>query len=228
MKEEAPMTTGISRICRLFLILFILTLFTCCGGGGGGGGSDNTAPEEITGDAILDIQLVDGGHPWLSDGTPPEPPAGYALLDYDLNEGSGGNYIWLYYKVGKADGSEGDPLSSIYTVCERDNEDAHGGTQLPVNLSNNSQSPNEPVLWLYCTRAKWPVVRCIVVYNYQEDVIKYAPPEAEGKYKIVWVQDQTSDHMGFTNDTLGLTADAQDLNEHELCEDYIFLGYGVD
>lgn len=220
---------GIKQFTVLFRFILMLSIFAVFLGCGGGGSSsdDNGGSEEIpSGEAILDIQLIDGG-PLGSGGTPPAAPAGYTLLNIDLNDGTIGNYIWLYYKVGKADGSEGEPLSAIYTVNVTDNETPHGGTQLPVNLNNDDLSPNEPTLWLYATKAKSPVVRCIVVYNYTENIIKYGPPEAEGKYKIIWVQDQTTDHIGYTNEDLGLTVDAQDLNEHELGS-FVFIGYGVD
>ena len=101
----------------LFLLACVLMLTTCGGGGRDGGTSPTPPPDNITGNAILDIQVVDGG-PVGGGGVPPPAPDGYTLLNVDLNSGTGGHYIWLYYKVGKADGSEGQPISKIYTVDE--------------------------------------------------------------------------------------------------------------
>ncbi len=219
-----------------FLIPVLLVVMLAAGGcGGGGGGSDSggpVKPENIEGDAILDIQLVDSGH----NSTAPAPPEGYTLLDIDLNgRNTGGNYIWLYYKVGKADGSEGDPISRIYTVDEYDGEtDTLGGTKLPVNLNedNLKDEGNKP-LWLYYIKSDWPVVRSIVVYQRQGDwnVVKYGPPEAEGQYDIVWVQELVPDNFKSPYDDIH--PDAQDLNEGQsnfifLMSDYLYIGYGVD
>ncbi|MGC9324177.1 MAG: hypothetical protein ACP5G0_05430 [Desulfomonilia bacterium] len=199
-----------------------------CGGDSGGGNEDESPPPDITGDAILDLYLVDGGHT----STPPAPLAGYTLLDIDLNEGTGGNYIWLYYKMGEADGSEGVPVSKIYTVDEYDGETSQGGTKLPVNLNENEYTTggHEP-LWLYYTRSSWPVARCIVVYNATNGVKKYGPPEAEGKYEIVWVEELSPDE--WKTPYADIPPDAQDLNEGEsiplyFISDYIYIGYGKD
>ncbi len=219
-----------------FLILVLVVVMLAAGGcGGGGGGSDSggpVKPENIEGDAILDIRIVDGG----SNKTPPAPPAGYALLDIDLNGGNtGGNYIWLYYKVGKADGSEGDPISKIYTVDEFDGEkDTQGGTQLPVNLNNGDIVKSHEPLWLYYIKSDWPVVRCIAVYqrNGTSKVVKYGPPEAAGQYDIVWVEELLPDDLKSPYDDI--PPDAQDLNEGQsnpfilLMSDYIYIGYGID
>jgi hypothetical protein len=102
--------------------------------GCGGDGDGESSPANITGDAILGLQVIDGGRSSM----PPTPPTGYTLLNIDLNEGTGGNYIWLYYKVGKVEGSEGEPISKIYTVDEYDKETPQGGVKLPVNLNENA------------------------------------------------------------------------------------------
>jgi hypothetical protein len=216
----------VTRSSRLFLFLSILVLLSGCRSGSS---DDNTQPENITGDAILDVQLMDGGH----DGTPPAPPAGYTLLDIDLNEGTGGNYIWLCYKMGKADGSDGEPVGKIYTVDEYDHEQPRGGTKLPVDLNNNDYATGgHGPLWLYFTRSSWPVARCIVVYNATEGIMKYAPPEAEGKYDIVWVQELLPDTLDAPVEDL--PPHAQDLNEGQsfpylgYYSDYIYIGYGKD
>jgi len=213
--------------------LLFLALVSCLLQSGCGGDSSNVSPPpNLTGTAIVGLQIIDGG-PAGSGGTPPTPPAGYTLLNIDLNEGTGGDYIWLYYKVGKADGSEGVPVSRIYTVDEYDGETPQGGTKLPVNLNENvfGGSVHEP-LWLYYLQASWPVARCVVVYNATENVIRYGPPEAEGKYQVVWGEELKPDSL--KNPTAyGVPPDAQDLNEGEsfppfAISDYIYIGYCKD
>ncbi len=213
-----------------FLIPVLVVVMLAAGGCGGGGGSDSGVPVKpvnIEGDAILDIQLVDSGH----NSTAPAAPEGYTLLDIDLNgRNTGGNYIWLYYKVGKADGSEGDPISRIYTVDEYDGEtDTLGGTKLPVNLNEDdfTDEGNKP-LWLYYLKSDWPVVRSIVAYQRQGDwnAVEYGPPEAEGLYDIVWVQELVPDDLKSPYDDIH--PDAQDLNEGQFMSDYLYIGYGVD
>ena len=216
-----------------FLLSFAFILTTCgCGGGSDDDGSSPSPPPNITGDAILELEVVDGG-PVGGGGTPPDPPAGYTLLDIDLNGGTGGNYIWLYYKVGKADGSEGQPISKIYTVDEYDGETPQGGTKLPVNLNEGGPSPHEP-LWLYYLKASWPVARCVVVDRRSADGTnhqrKYGPPEAEGKYQIVWVEELLPDNLNPPYSEF--PSNAQDLNEGEsfllAISDYIYIGYCKD
>lgn len=202
------------------------------GGCGGGGGDEATPPEPLTGDAVLEIQLVDGG----SNSTPPAPPAGFRLLDIDLNEGTGGNYVWLYYRTGKADGSEGQPVSRIYTVDEYDGETAQGGVKLPVDLNAGSNIVGGLPLWLYVVKADRPVARCIVVDNRgissnSTGKRVYAPPEAAGKYQIDWVRELNPDSL--SQPFADLPFDAQDLNEGEsflpfFVSDYIYIGYCRD
>jgi hypothetical protein len=212
----------------IFLISVFCLLQIGCGGSDGDDGS-TPRPAVITGNAILDLQVVDGG--W--NGTPPAPQAGYTSLNIDLNGGTGGHYIWLYYKVGKADGSEGEPVSKIYTVDEYDGETGQGGTKLPVNLNEGGPSIHEP-LWLYYMKAGWPVARCIVVDRRSSGganhVRMYAPPEAEGKYQVVWVEELKPDSLKTPYSEF--PPNVQDLNEKEsslfYVSDYIYIGYCKD
>ena len=181
---------------------------------------------------MLEIQLVDGG----GNSTPPAPPAGFRLLDIDLNEGSGGSYVWLYYRTGKADGSEGQPVSRIYTVDEHDGEAPQGGVKLPVDLNAGSHIVGGVPLWLYVVQAERPVARCIVVDNRgigsnSTGKRVYAPPEAAGKYQIEWVRELNPDNL--SQPFADLPFDAQDLNEGEsflpfFVSDYIYIGYCRD
>lgn len=208
------------------LVLACLFSLLQGGCGGGGGGGDAAPPEALTGEAILEIQLVDGGHR----STPPAAPPGFRLLDIDLNEGTGGNYIWLYYRTGKADGSEGQPVSRVYTVDEHDREVPQGGVKLPVDLNANEyvvQGGRGP-LWLYVANADSPAVRCIVVDNRTDQLRVYGPPEAAGKYRIEWVRELSPD--GWSPPYDDLPRDVQDLNEGQssifppVYSDYIFIG----
>jgi hypothetical protein len=196
------------------------------GGCGGGGGGDVTPPAALTGDAVLEIQLVDGGR----NSTAPAAPAGFRLMDIDLNEGSGGNYIWLYYRTGKADGSDGQPVGRIYTVDEHDQETPQGGEKLPVNLNEGSPFVGGVPLWLYVVKADRPVARCIVVDNRTKGKRVYGPPEAAGKYQIEWVQELLPDSL--SPPYPDLPDHAQDLNEGEssifYLTDYIYIGYCKD
>lgn len=195
--------------------------------GGGDGAEDTSPPANLTGDAILELQLVDGG----GNSTPPAPPAGFRLLDIDLNQGTGGNYIWLYYRTGKADGSEGQPISRIYTVDEYDHETPQGGTKLPVDLNAGSPFVGGRPLWLYTVKADRPVARCVVVINRTKDKLEYGPPQAAGKYQIEWVRELVPDNLSPPSG-YGVPADAQDLNEGEsyllYVSDYIFIGLCKD
>ena len=183
---------------------------------------------ENTGEAIIGLTVIDGGGP-LTGGTPPPAPAGYTLLPYDLNEGSGGNYVWLYYQMGRADGLQGTPIGKIYTVAEFDGETALSGYDTRLSVSLNSGSPVvDHNLWLYHTASSGPVIRCVVVANESDGVTVYGPPEAEGKYSVVWVEELSQDYQG-TPSNFPQPSNAQDLNEGEgPWTDWIFLGYCVD
>jgi hypothetical protein len=212
------------KFLRNSLVMFVLAfgiVALIASGGGDDGGDDNSQDEPpLTGNAILDIQIIDGG---LLSSSPPAAPEGFTLLNYDINEGSAHNYVWLYYKVGKADGSEGMPISEIYTVNELDGEEPQGGTKVPVSVNGDIGG-----IWLYYIKASRPVARSIVIYNASEAVKVYGPPEAEGNYKTVWVEELSDDDSDAPSN-FGVPADAQDLNEGAgPFSDYIYIGYGTD
>ncbi|MBN1626395.1 MAG: hypothetical protein JW944_07705, partial [Deltaproteobacteria bacterium] len=187
--------------------------------GGGDDGDDDTQDEPLTGNAILDIQIIDSG---LSD-IPPAAPEGFTLLDYDINKGTLQDYVWLYYKVGKADGSEGMPISEIYTVNENVGEEPHGGTKVPVSVNGVAGG-----IWLYYIKASRPVVRYIVIFNASTWEKLYGPPEEAYNYETVWVEELSDDDRDALPD-FGVPADAQDLNEGAgPFSDYIYIGYGTD
>jgi len=213
----------------VFFLISVALFLPACGGGGGDDDEKSLPPPNLTGSAITGIQIVDGGF----DGTPPPAAPGYTVLDIDLNEGTGDHYIWLYYKVGPADGSEGTPIGEIYTVDEFDRETpSKGGTKIPVNLNEGPSIQHDP-LWLYYINSSWPVARCVVVANETEKITKFGPPEAEGKYPVVWVKELLPDQWK-TPSEFPQPPDAQDLNEGQsfplllLISDWIFIGYCVD
>ena len=213
---------------RYFAFLLLSAAFFLPACGGGGGDDNPMPPPNLEGSAITGIEVVDGG----LNSTPPAANPGYTLLDIDLNDGTGGDYIWLYYKVGPADGSEGTPIGEIYTVDEFDHETpTKGGTKIPVNLNAGPTIGHDP-LWLYYINSSWPVARCVVVANETKKITKYGPPEAEGKYPVVWVKELLPDDSK-TPSEFPEPADAQDLNEGEsfppfFISDWIFIGYCVD
>ena len=214
---------------RYFAFLLLSAAFFLPACGGGGGDDNPMPPPNLEGSAITGIEVVDGG----LNSTPPAANPGYTLLDIDLNDGTGGDYIWLYYKVGPADGSEGTPIGEIYTVDEFDGETpTKGGTKIPVNLNAGPTIGHDP-LWLYYINSSWPVARCVVVANETKKITKYGPPEAEGKYPVVWVKELLPDDLK-TPETFPEPPDAQDLNEGEsmpllgFLSDYIYIGYCVD
>jgi hypothetical protein len=194
--------------------------------GGGDGADDTLPPANLTGEAILELQLVDGGR----NSTPRTPPAGFRLLDIDLNQGTGGNYVWLYYRTGRADGSEGQPVTQIYTVDQHDGETPQGGMKLPVDLNAGSPFVGGRPLWLYVVKASRPVARCVVVDNRTKSKRVYGPPEAAGKGQIEWVRQLSAN--GLSPPYPDLPRDAQDLNEGEsyllVISDYIYIGYCKD
>jgi len=227
---------NLKNLLYLFLIIIfygVLIMSIGCGSNGDTGssdGGDEDGSVDLTGDAIIGLTVIDGGY----EGTPSEAPEGYTLLPIDLNAGTGGHYIWLYYKMGSADGSQGTPIGDIYTVAEYDGEEPiiEDDIRLPVSL--NGDDTNHP-LWLYYSESSGSVVRGIVVSNESEGLTFYGPPEAEGKYDVVWVEELIPDEWK-TPSEFPQPPDAQDLNEKQsflfppifLMSDWIFLGYCVD
>ena len=228
MKTETHLFTNIIRLLMALSLAFFLG---CDGSSGGGDDSDSDSSYDTTGTAIIGLSLIDGGDA-LSGETPPPEPEGYTLLPIDLNEGTGGHYVWLYYKLGPADGSQGNPIGKIYTVNEYDGETPinNADIKLPVNLNGEGSTK---LLWLYQSTSTGPVVRCIVVANETKRKIAYGPPEAAGKYNVIWVEEIDPDEWKTPSD-YPQPPDAQDLNEHQsvvfppILSDWIFIGYCVD
>ena len=231
----------------LWLIAFVALLAAGCSGGGDGpefwnneqdDPSDPIPPPNTAGEAILDIQLV--VHPVPLGGASPDPNAipGFTLLGADLNEGSGGDYVWLYYKTGKADGSEGRPLGEIYTVDATDGETLKDveDTLIPGNL--NSGTPVEGNrIHLACRHTSWPVVRGIVFANVDDtgDTVSIvdAPPGIASRYPVIWATERIRGNWAVGPEG-PWPNDAQDLNEGTswlfppILSDYNYIGYCVD
>jgi hypothetical protein len=87
-------------------------------------------------------------------------------------------------------------------------------------------------LWLYYINSPWPVARCVVVANETKKITRFGPPQAEGKYPVVWVKELLPDEWK-TPSNFPQPPDAQDLNEGQslppfFISDWIFIGYCVD
>jgi hypothetical protein len=191
--------------------------------------------ENHKGRAVVDVYVQDGG-PLGSGGVPPAARPGYELLPIDLNESTGGNYIWLYYRTANAFGTSGVPLREIYTVDVYDGETPikgglHAGYPGTVNLNAGSPFDHSP-LWLNKVQGIGSVIRCVVVANEDEGQTEYGPPEAEGLYDVVWVEELIPD--SHTTPYGPYPPYAQDLNEGEsipippIFSDYIYIGYCID
>jgi len=180
--------------------------------------------------AVLDVYLRDGGAPLFGGSEPPSPNPGYEVLPIDLNGGTGGDYIWLYYRLGRADGLDGTPLGEIYTVDEYGRESPYkGGTKLPVNLNEGGNGGHDP-LWLYKVKATDTIARCVVVANDSRGVTMYGPLQAEGQYDVVWVEEIIPNSLKALPP---YPPDAQDLNEGESnlfypLTDFIYIGFCAD
>jgi len=176
------------------------------------------------GTAIIRLTVMDSGF----SSTPPTPPAGYTLLPIDLNEGTLGTYVWLYYKMGRADGLDGTPIGDIYTVHESDGETpiSADDIKIPVNLNGTTAASN--FLWLYYSISTGNVVRGVVVANETDNDTVYGPPGVETQpYTEVWVEELLP---GTSKTPSGYPQppDAQDLNEGFSLISYIYLGYYID
>jgi hypothetical protein len=211
------------------------------GGCGGGGRSAPPArPASLTGSAVLDLTLVTAPIVLNEPQVPPDVP-GFTVLDVDLNESTGGDYVWLYGRIGPADGSAGTPLGELYTVDATAGEKLRSGqdTELPVNLNSSTPVVGHEI-HLAFRHSSWPVVRCVAVADvndqYDTQIIRYLPPEAEGSYPVVWVQERISKDL-HTVPAGPWGSDPQDLNEGTSLiipplvfdiTDYIYVGYCLD
>jgi hypothetical protein len=179
-----------------------------------------------TGSAIIGLAVTDTG---LSS-TPFAPP-GFMALDIDLNGGTllPGYYVWLSYRLGRADGLEGTPVGMIYTVHESDGEKPLSASDIRVDVNLNGGSAVANSLWLYYRPSTGSqVVRCVVVANESDSETVYGPSIARMAYSdsITWVEELNPDSSK-TPSEYPQPPDAQDLNEGQ-GGDWIFLGYAVD
>ncbi len=167
---------------------------------------------------LLGVTTGNSGNP------PPTLAGGYTLLPIDLNRGAGGDFIWIYYKLGLDDGStEGlVPVNRVYTVDTSDGEhDPYGGTLASVDLNKGAGGD---FIYLYFTRGFGNPARCVVVWNAGEDndehnyywgpvtpvdnLVTYDPSD------VVWARQHG-------------TTSLQDLNEGS-GGDFIYVGYCPD
>jgi hypothetical protein len=177
-----------------------------------------------SGDAIIGLAVTDTGF-----SSTPAAPTGYTALPIDLNGGTWGYYVWLSYKMGRADGLEGTPVGRIYTVHESDGETPLSANDTKVDVNLNGGTATNNFLWLYYSApTDCQVVRCVVVANETDDETVYGPPAAQGAYSdsIVWIEELDPGPLK-TPSGYPQPPDAQDLNE-SFGGDWIFLGYAVD
>jgi hypothetical protein len=144
---------------------------------------------------------------YTSGSSPPVVVDGYRRLPVDLNAGSGGGFVWVYYKLGKDDGSDGVPIGRIYTVDPSNGETNGPGGPCAVDHAGACIDLNKSVggdfIYLhYLTDAANPI-RAIVVQSGSS--LFWGPAEAGNLY------DRDSDVKWCThmNDPLR----RQDLNE---------------
>jgi hypothetical protein len=121
---------------------------------------------------------------YTSGGNPPVIVDGHRRLPVDLNEGSGGGYVWVYYRLGADDGSDGTPIGRIYTVDTSNGESNTPGGPCAVNLSGTCIDLNKSVggdfIYLhYLTDASNPI-RAIVVKS--GSTYHWGPAEAANLY----------------------------------------------
>jgi len=229
-----------TSVTPTFLTCLLGIVMLACGGSDedGDGGTGIMPAPNLTGDAILDVRLLTapvsiGG----SNTPPPDAFPGYTPMAMDLNEGTGGDYVWLYYKIGRADGADGRPLDEIYTVDVTDGEDLKSAedTRIWVNLNSGTPVTGHEI-YLACSRSDWPVVRGIVVANVDDvDTVTMedAPPGISNRYPVIWVKERISGGMSASPPGPWST-DGQDLNEGTswlvppIISDYSYIGYCVD
>jgi len=190
-------------------------------------------PQDLSGQAVIGLTML-SQHWSVGNGVPPALP-GYTGIPQDLNASTGGDYVWLYYTMGNADGSQGDLVSEIYTVDVTEGEGLKSAddTRFTVNTNNNSINTGNEI-YIAFGRSDWPVVRGIavaVLSNGGNAYYRYFPAGIEQRYPVVWVRERKdNDPYGQPDGPWG--TDAQDLNEGTstflYVTDYIYLGYLVD
>jgi len=207
------------------LTLCLLLLAGSCGLGGG-------MPSPSTqGMAVLELRVWTETYP--GEPQPGDAWPGWSAIPNDLNGGTYGPAIHLYYRMGKADGSEGIPLGELYTVDETEGEALKAGDDVWIEGNLNAgASGGGHVIYLACRHGDWPVVRGIAVANVDPDddtvSIAYAPPEVEGQYPVIWLKERRDTAWRPCKDG-PWTCDAQDLNEGMgYWTDWVFIGYCVD
>jgi hypothetical protein len=154
---------------------------------------------------IVGLQVLVAGRPAA------ELADGYELLNINLNAGTGSDSddIFIYYKLGPDDGSEGQCITEIYTVDTSNGEGNPGGGTL-INLDLNQGAHGDYIYLGYFRQAGARPVRGIAV----KDDHGTAYSQGGSGYDYLWVT-----HQG--------TALMQDLNEGS-GGDYVYVGYSYD
>jgi hypothetical protein len=151
---------------------------------------------------VVGIQVLVAGRPAA------ELTDGYKLLNINLNAGTDSDTadIWIYYKVGPDDGSEGQCITRLYTVDTTNGEtNPAGGTTIAVDL--NQGAGGDFIYLGYVNEAGAEPVRAVAV----KDDASTAYSDGGSGYDYLWVTHQGSATM-------------QDLNE-DAGGDFVYVGY---
>lgn len=138
--------------------------------------------------AIVDITVKNMGS---------NPPAnlegGWRLLPQDLNEGAGGAYLFIYYRLGPDDDPESIPLDRVYTVDTSDGErDPFGGTKINVDLNSGAGGD---YIFLYYTRGAVDPIRALQTWS--DGKIRYTDGAGAG---LVWYPVSNNPGVGSPQD----------------------------
>jgi hypothetical protein len=121
---------------------------------------------------------------YTSGSNPPVIVDGHRRLPVDLNQGSGGGFIWVYYKLGADDGSDGTPIGHIYTVDTSNGESNTPGGPCAVDYAGYCRDLNQSVggdyIYLHYLLDASNPIRAIVVKA--DGVYHWAPAEAANQY----------------------------------------------
>jgi hypothetical protein len=147
----------------------------------------------------------------------PQALDGYQLLNQDLNAGavrtSGvRDYIYVYYKLGPDDGSQGACITRIYTIDTSNGEaNIPGGTRIEVDL--NATVGGDYIYLGFLQEAGAEPVRSIATFD--REAAKYSFSAGGGEqFAYSWAPRQ------------GMIT-PQDLNEGAV-GDYVIIGYTYD
>jgi hypothetical protein len=172
----------------------------------GGQGGMAPAPVEVN-DCIVGLRVERA-----TTSAVPQTLDGYQLLNQDLNAGAGGDFMYVYYKLGPDDGSQGACITRIYTIDTTDGEaNIPGGTSIGVDL--NATVGGDYIYLGFLQEAGAEPIRSIVTFD--REAAKYTFSAGGGvEFEYSWAPQQ------------GMST-AQDLNEGAGGH-FVYIGYTTD